>query len=141
MEQQGPQQPIRPMTRRREIPWWGWFAAIAYMVLIDNLMPSEYEGRALVAGWFTLAAMCLANFRSCGRYHCKITGPGFMVLGTLEVLEILGMVTVSGWLTFISLFAVLVVGFGLEYRYRGRCRTCHIIPAPSAVGRAEREGN
>ncbi len=81
-----------PKARRREIPLLGWLAAIAYMVLFDNLMPSEYEGWALVAGWFALGTMCLVNYNSCGRYHCKITGPGFLGLGVLAALETMGLV-------------------------------------------------
>jgi hypothetical protein len=128
MEQQKRQQPTESMIRRREIPWWGWLAAIAYMVLVDNLVPSGYEGWALVAGWFALATMCLANFSSCGRYHCKITGPGFLGLGTLALLETLGIVSVPGWVTFAALIGVLGIGFGLEYRYKSREGTCYCCP-------------
>ena len=42
----------RHIVRRREIPLWGWLAVIGYMLLVDNLMSWEYEGWALVAGWF-----------------------------------------------------------------------------------------
>jgi hypothetical protein len=129
MELQKRQQPTEPMIGRREIPWWGWLAAIAYMVIVDNLVPSGYEGWALVAGWFALAAMCLVNFSSCGRYHCKITGPGFLGIGTLALLETLGIVTLPGWVTFIALIGVLGVGFGLEYRHRGKEETCYCSPA------------
>jgi hypothetical protein len=51
-EQQPPVQSAGRVIRHnsREIPLWGWLAVIAYMVLVDNLMPSEYEGWAIVAG-------------------------------------------------------------------------------------------
>ncbi len=69
MKQNKQQQPIEleHMVRRREIPLWGWLAVIAYMVLVDNLMPSEYEGWALVAGWFAAGGMYFVNYSSCGR--------------------------------------------------------------------------
>ncbi|MDQ3852889.1 MAG: hypothetical protein M3299_08650 [Thermoproteota archaeon] len=113
------------IVRRREIPLWGWLAVIAYMVLVDNLMPSAYEGWALAAGWFAAGTMCIANFSSCGRYHCKITGPGFYGLGVLAILETVGMVNAPGWVTFTALIAVLAFGFGLEYRYKGKEGICY----------------
>jgi hypothetical protein len=89
IEEQQP--PIESEGRRirhnREISLWSWLAVIAYMVLVDNLMPSEYEGWAIVAGWFAAGAMCIVNYSSCGRYHCKITGLGFFGLGVLAILE------------------------------------------------------
>jgi hypothetical protein len=118
----------RHIVRRREIPLWGWIAVIAYMILVGNLMPSEYEGWALVAGWFAAGTMCLANFSSCGRYHCKITGPGFYGLGILAILESIGVVDAPGWVTFTAFIAVLAVGFGLEYRYKGKEGTCYCNP-------------
>lgn len=123
MEQNKKQQPI---PRRREIPLLGWLAVIAYMVLVDNLMPLEYEGWALVAGWFAASAMCFINYSSCGRYHCKITGPGFMGLGILALLETTGIIANSpAWVTGTALIAVLAVGFGLEYRYKRECGSCY----------------
>jgi hypothetical protein len=125
------QQPVRAaghIIRRSEIPLWGWLAVVVYIVLVDNLMPSEYEGWAIVAGWFAAGTMCLANFSSCGRYHCKITGPGFYGLGVLAVLETIGVVDAPGWVTFTAPIALLAVGFGLEYRYKGKEGTCYCNP-------------
>src|ERR671919_2511550 len=117
-EQQQPVGSTGHIVRRREIPLWGWLAVVAYMVLVDNLMPSEYEGWALVAGWFAAGTMCLANFSSCGRYHCKITGPGFYGLGIMAILETMEVVNAPGWITWTALIGLLAVGFGLEYRYK-----------------------
>jgi hypothetical protein len=127
MEQENKRQQkaIEPMSKRREIPFWGWLAVIAYMVLVDNLMPSEYEGWALVAGWFAASTMCFVNYNSCGRYHCKITGPGFLGLGMLALLETVGIVSAPAWVTFTALIAVLAVGFGLESIYRSKEGTCY----------------
>jgi hypothetical protein len=112
----------------REIPLWSWLAVIGYILLVDNFMPSAYEGWAIVAGWFALGTMCLVNFGSCGRYHCKITGPGFYGLGILAILETIGIVDAPGWVTFTALIAVLAVGFGLEHRYKGKEGTCYCNP-------------
>ena len=121
-EQQQPVESARRVIRHnsRDIPLLGWLAVIAYMVLVDNLMPSQYDGWALVAGWFAASAMCLVNYRSCGRYHCKITGLGFFGLGILAVLDTLRVINPAAWIIWTTLFVVLAVGFGLEYRYSSK---------------------
>jgi protein-S-isoprenylcysteine O-methyltransferase Ste14 len=101
------------------------------MVLVDNLMPSQYEGWALVAGWFAASAMCLANYNSCGRYHCKITGLGFLGLGVLAILEEIGVIDLEAWVTWTTLFAVLAVGFGLEYRYNSKSGSRYVVASGS----------
>src|SRR5919106_2055776 len=129
-QEQQPQQLIEShqgIVRHREIPLWGWIAVIGYMLLVDNLPSWEYEGWALVAGWFAAGAMCVINYRSCGRYHCKITGPGFFGLGILSVIETMGVVNAPGWVTFTAFIAVLAVGFGLEYRYNSKSGSCYVV--------------
>jgi hypothetical protein len=129
------QQPVgsagRVIRQNREIPLWGWLAVIAYMVLVDNLMSSEYEGWAIVAGWFAAGAMCLVNYNSCGRYHCKITGLGFLGLGILAVLDTMGVINTAAWIIWTALFAVLAVGFGLEYRYNSKSGSCYVVACDS----------
>lgn len=115
----------------REIPLWSWLAVIAYMVLVDNLMPSQYEGWAIVAGWFAASAMCLVNYSSCGRYHCKITGLGFLGLGVLAVLEEIEVIDLEAWVIWTTLLAILAVGFGLEYRYKSKSGSSYVVACDS----------
>jgi protein-S-isoprenylcysteine O-methyltransferase Ste14 len=131
MEQNKGQKTAEPVFRRKEVPLWSWLAVIAYMVLVDNLMPPQYEGWALVAGWFAASAMCLVNYNSCGRYHCKITGLGFLGLGVLAILEEIGVIDLEAWVTWTTLFAVLAVGFGLEYRYNSKSGSCYVVACGS----------
>jgi len=119
---------------RREIPLWGWLAVIGYMLLVDNFLPSGYGGWALAAGWFAASAMCVVNYRSCGRYHCKITGLGFFGLGILAVLDTLGVINTAAWIIWTALFAVLAVGFGLEYRYNSKSGSCYVVACDSKRG-------
>jgi hypothetical protein len=58
----------------------------------------------------------------------QTTGPGFYGLGILVILETMGVVNAPGWVTGIALIAVLAVGFGLEYRYKGKEGTCYCNP-------------
>jgi protein-S-isoprenylcysteine O-methyltransferase Ste14 len=136
MTEEQQQQPVESAGRvirhnSREIPLWGWLAVIAYMVLVDNLMPSEYEGWAIVAGWFAASAMCLVNYSSCGRYHCKITGLGFFGLGVLAILEEIGVIDLEAWVIWTTLLAILAVGFGLEYRYKSKSGSSYVVACDS----------
>ena len=133
-QQEQPHQPIESTqgtVRHREIPLWGWIAVIGYMLLVDNLPSWEYEGWALVAGWFAAGAMCIINYRSCGRYHCKITGVGFFGLGILAILDTVGVINVAAWIIWSILSAVLAVGFGLEYRYDSKMGSCYVVACDS----------
>ena len=135
-KQQQEQQPhpiesAQTIERHREIPLWSWIAIIGYMLLVDNLPSREYEGWALVAGWFAASAMCVVNYRSCGRYHCKITGPGFFGLGILAILDTVGVINVAAWVIWSIVSAVLAIGFGLEYRYNSKCGSCYVVACDS----------
>ena len=126
LQEQQPVESAGHIVRRREIPLWGWLAVIGYMLLVDNLMSWEYEGWALVAGWFVAAGMCVVNYSSCGRYHCKITGLGFLGLGILSVLDTLKVIDPAAWIIWTALFAILALGFGLEYRYNSKRGSCYV---------------
>jgi protein-S-isoprenylcysteine O-methyltransferase Ste14 len=132
MTEQQPVESARRMIRHNgEIPLWSWLAINAYMVFVDNFMPSEYEGWAIVAGWFAASSMCLVNYGSCRRYHCKITGLGFFGLGVLAVLEEIGVIDLDTWIIWTALLTVLAVGFGLEYRYKSKSGSCYVVACGS----------
>ena len=100
-------------------------------MLVDNLPSWEYEGWALVAGWLEASAMCVMNFRSCGRYHCKITGFGFFGLGIMAVLDTVGVINLTAWIVWSALSAVPAVGFGLEYRYNSKSSSRYVVACDS----------
>ncbi len=133
-KRQEPPQPIESnesKVRHREFPLWSWIAVIGYMLLVDNLPSWEYEGWALVAGWFAASAMCVINYRSCGRYPCKITGLGFSGLGLIAVLDTVGVINPPAWIIWSILSAILAVGFGLEHRYSSKIHSCYVVACDS----------
>jgi hypothetical protein len=97
----------------------------AYMVLTGFLLPDNYVMWAVTAGWFAAGLMCLWNFKSCGRYHCAITGPGFFGLGILSLLEALGIFNPAEWIEWSTFGAIIAIGFGLEYVHKIREGTCY----------------
>jgi hypothetical protein len=97
----------------------------AYMVLSGFLLPENYSMWAIIAGWFAAGIMCLWNFRSCGRYHCAITGPGFFGLGILSLVEALSVYNTPEWIKWSICASVLAIGFGFEFVYKIREGTCY----------------
>jgi len=69
--------------------------------------------RYLVIAWPVLltfmGAACILNARRCGRVHCYLTGPFFLLLAVLSLLYGVGMLPLGahGWST---LSALLVIG-------------------------------
>jgi hypothetical protein len=96
----------------------------AYMVL-SGFLPDNYVMWAVTAGWFAAGIMCVWNFKSCGRYHCAITGPGFFGLSILSLFEASGIFNPAEWIEWSIFCAVLAIGFGLEYVHKIREGTCY----------------
>jgi hypothetical protein len=101
----------------------------AYMILTSILIPATYALFAVTAGWFAAGLMCIWNFKSCRRFHCIITGPGFLGIGIISLIEAIGIISLREWiewpiLDFIFL-VILAVGFGSEYIYKSREGTCY----------------
>jgi hypothetical protein len=104
-----------PSCREARIDWargvrglltWGIPTAI---LLATPLLPP----RSLAVIWPVLLTFmgvaCLANARRCGRIHCFVTGPFFLVLAALALLYGVGILPLGehGWAT---LSAALVIG-------------------------------
>ncbi len=100
-----------------------------YMILISILIPETYALFAVTVGWFAAGLMCIWNFRSCRRFHCIITGPGFIGLGILSLIEAISIISIREWIEWpildLIFLAVLAIGFGSEYLYKKRDGTCY----------------
>jgi len=113
------------LAKERDITILICLSITAYMVLTGFLLPDNYAKWTITAGWFAAGLMCLWNFKSCGRYHCSITGPGFFGLGILSLVESLGIFNPAEWIEWSIFGAVLAIGFGLEYVHKIREGTCY----------------
>lgn len=90
------------------------------VVILANFLP-ENIGRIIeVLFFFTLGGLCLYNFNRCGRAHCQITGYGFVGVGILALLNVLGIIALSWSYIWIIFFIVLIVGYGSEFVYKGK---------------------
>ncbi len=114
--------------------------AVGHSKINHDLQPRDLTGRkwpqmiwlanyvALAAGWFLptvrpllwsvgLAAagvLCILNAARCGRLHCHITGPLFLLGSLLTVLNASGVITVSWNLLGIAIVAGVAVAYAPE---------------------------
>jgi len=100
------------------------FALIA-VVIIANLLPEPIEHIIEALFMLTLGILCIYNFNRCGRFHCRITGYGFLAAGLLGILILINIIKVDWNATWIIFIASLIIGYGLEYFYKRKQGTCY----------------
>lgn len=91
--------------------WIGWvlcFGAIGLIVLLAVPGLSKYTTSLIFAAF---GAACLATRRM---YHCRITGPVFLLIAGMLALAAASVLEVSPWFVAIATLAGLGLGFGLE---------------------------
>jgi hypothetical protein len=97
--------------RRSYLLAWGLPSAalVIALALLDGQARTWIWAVALT--WMGTA--CLANARRCGRRHCYLTGPFFLVMAAVGLLHGLGVLGLgpSGWLWLAVV--LVVVGFGV----------------------------
>lgn len=73
--------------------------AIAIIATAPHGVGSGWRTAVWTVALITLGAACLANAARCGRVHCYITGPFFLVMALVTLLYGLGVLPLgrSGW--------------------------------------------
>jgi len=87
--------------------WLLWGVPIAMIVVGSSWMAARDWLWALGMG--VMGAACLVNARRCGRRHCVVTGPVFLLGGSAALLRALGLHTPPGS----AILAFVVVGAAL----------------------------
>lgn len=105
----------RDLARGRSA--WAIWCAPAAVILVGVLW-----GSARAALWtpsfLVMGIACLLNARRCGRLHCHVTGPVFLLAAIATLLDAMGVVAI-GWPWVLVAAAVgTAIGYGLE-RVRG----------------------
>jgi len=81
-------------------PWLCFFLFVVPAIGIAVTAGSDLGGglRTVVwtAGLGIMGAACIANAARCGRLHCYITGPFFLVMSVVTLLYGLGVVRLGG---------------------------------------------
>jgi hypothetical protein len=89
---------------RSSLIWW----IPAILLLVSPLLMTRY----LTVVWPALLALmgvaCLLNARRCGRIHCYVTGPFFLILALVALLHGLDIFAlgVKGWWVLSTVFVI-----------------------------------
>ena len=94
-------------------------------IIFDAFTPDNISSIGTVVFFFLIGGLCLLNYRSCGRLHCKITGPGIIMVGVIALLQTLEIITISWRTIWIIFWIVLIVGFCTEFIYKHKTGTCY----------------
>lgn len=84
-------------------PWLAfavfWLPAIAIVVVGSSRFNSGWRTVVWTVALSTMGTACIANALRCGRVHCYITGPFFLVMALVTLLYGLSVVPLgaSGW--------------------------------------------
>ena len=94
-----------------------------YLVAYALLLAAQFASYPLheylhVLFFCLIGILCIYNYKRCGRYHCKITGPGYLLLGILTLLNILNVVSFPWFWIWVIFASITVLAFGLERYYR-----------------------
>ena len=98
---------------------------VGALIIFDALTTDNVSNIGNIVFFFLIGALCLLNYRGCGRLHCKITGPGFIIVGIIALLQVLEIISISWRAIWIIFWIVLIVGFGVEFIYKGKTGTCY----------------
>ena len=93
---------------------------IAYtLILLAQFADYPLHEYLHVLFFVVLGSLCIYNFKRCGRYHCKITGPGYLGVAVLTIMITFDVITIPWRWIWVAFGAVTVVGFGMEF-WQGR---------------------
>ena len=112
----------------------GWLAFLLWGVPIALIITGAFVPTARGALWIpsfaVMGVACLVNARQCGRLHCHVTGPLFLLGAIASVLDAFAIASLD-WRLILTVIAIgTAFAFGLEW-VRGR------YVEPSAPHRAE----
>ncbi|SRR5579885_1201702 len=63
-----------------------------------------------------VGSYCARNFLHCRETHCAITGPGWLILGLLALLGVVGLIHIPAWaLLWVAYLLVAALGFGMQW--------------------------
>lgn len=80
----------------------GWWAFVLWClptasVLLGAALPN-LRAALWIPSFAVMGVACLVNARGCGRLHCFVTGPLFLIASIATALDALAIVTIS-WIT------------------------------------------
>lgn len=71
-----------------------------------------------IPSFAVMGVACRVNARGCGRLHCFVTGPLFLLASLATVLDALAVLSISWKITFVSVAVGTLLAYGLEWIHR-----------------------
>jgi hypothetical protein len=107
----------------------GWWAVLLWCIPTVAIFAGALVPAARAALWipaFTVMGVaCLVNARGCGRLHCYVTGPLFLLAALASALDAFAVVRID-WKT---IFFVVALGTVLAYALeRARGKYIEVVP-------------
>jgi hypothetical protein len=97
----------------------GWSAFALWcvptvLIVIGAFLPNA---RALlwIPSFLVMGVACIVNARGCGRLHCYVTGPVFLLGALASALDALAMLAVAWWLVLVAVALGTLLGYSLEW--------------------------
>lgn len=103
------------------ISWWAyvgvgllWFGANRVLEFggVQGEAAYLWVAAAFIA---TFGLACLVNGQRCGALHCRVSGPGYLLVALLAVAGALGLVDVGRGLVFALFGGVFVASYAAEF--------------------------
>jgi hypothetical protein len=100
---------------RKQLFWWMWAGTVAFIAFQELWPPSRPWPLVMVlAGW---GGFCGTNAMRCGRLHCYITGPAFLIAAAWLALAGLGFLAVANHWFNALVFGALLLGVLAELAF------------------------
>lgn len=97
----------------------GWWAAVLWclptaLILVGVMVPSV-RSVLWIPSFAVMGVACLVNARGCGRLHCFVTGPLFLLASLATMLDAFGVVTIGWKLIFLGAGVGTLLAYSLEW--------------------------
>ena len=84
------------------------------LVLVGAAIPAV-RAPLWIPCFAVMGVACLINARGCGRLHCFVTGPLFLIASLATALDALDLIRVSWKVVFLGAAAGTLFAYGLEW--------------------------
>ena len=90
-----------------------WCAPTA-LILVGVAVPSV-RAALWIPSFALMGAACLVNARGCGRLHCFVTGPLFLLASFATALDAIDVVSINCMVIFVGAGVGTLLAYGLEW--------------------------
>lgn len=96
--------------------WWAFalWCVPTLLIVIGAFLPNV-RGLLWIPSFSVMGVACIVNARGCGRLHCYVTGPVFLVGALASALDAFGMAAVAWWLVLVAVAIGTLLGYSLEW--------------------------